>query len=157
MRNKIIGVIGEYQATERAKELAYEVGKLIAQAGYILICGGLAGVMESACKGAKDGGGLTIGVLPGISKDSANPYVDIALPTGLDQARNIIIVRASSVIIAIEGGYGTLSEIAYALKLNIPVIGLNTWEISSERYKESGIIKVKTAKEAVDTAINLIK
>jgi uncharacterized protein (TIGR00725 family) len=105
--------------------------------------------MEAACRGAKSEGGLTIGIIPGFSKSDANPYVDIPVITGMSHARNIIVVRSSDAIIAIGGGYGTLSEIAFALKLEIPVIGISTWEVSPE------IRRVTTPKEAVGLAFAL--
>lgn len=154
MQKQIIGVIGESCPSEEGKKLAFEVGVEIAKAKAILICGGLSGVMEEAARGAKSQGGLTIGILPGIDRASANPYIDIPIVTGLDQARNIIIVRSSQAIIAIEGSYGTLSEIAFCLKLNIPLIGLRTWKLQRENHEIPPISYVQTAKEAVTIAIN---
>jgi uncharacterized protein (TIGR00725 family) len=110
-------------------EVAAEVGRLVAERGAVLVCGGLGGAMESACRGAKEGGGLTVGILPGADRSAANPFVDVALPTGLGEARNALVVRAADVVIAIGGGYGTLSEIALALKAGKPVVGLGTWDI----------------------------
>lgn len=120
-----IGVIGGGQCTREAYALALEVGRRIAERGGILISGGLGGVMEAASRGAKEAGGLTIGILPGFSASEANPYVDIPIVTGMSLARNLIIVRTAQVLIAIEGGYGTLSEIAFALQLEVPLVGLN--------------------------------
>jgi uncharacterized protein (TIGR00725 family) len=145
----VIGVIGISEASDSEYKTAEEVGREIAKRGGILVCGGLGGVMEAACLGAKSEGGLTIGIIPGFSKSNANPYVDIPIVTGMSEARNIIIVRSSNAIIAIGGGYGTLSEIAFALKLGIPVIGINTWDVSSD------IKKVTTPREAVDLAFIL--
>jgi uncharacterized protein (TIGR00725 family) len=105
------------------------VGRLVAERGAVLVCGGRGGAMEAACRGAKQAGGLTVGILPGSDRSDANPYVDVALPTGLGEARNALVVRAADAVIAIGGGYGTLSEIALALKAGKPVIGLDTWEI----------------------------
>jgi uncharacterized protein (TIGR00725 family) len=107
--------------------------------------------MEASAKGAKEGGGITVGILPGFEPSSANPFIDIKVVTGLSHARNVIVVRSSDALIAINGGYGTLSEIAIALKLNKPVIGMNTWDISPS------IIRAKDAKEAVKMAIEAIK
>jgi len=115
MQQKAIGVIGESQATKENYENAYEVGKLLASSGAALVCGGLSGVMEAACKGAKDAGGLTIGIIPSLDKSSANPYVDIVIPTGMGYARNVIVVRSADAIIAIGGRFGTLTEIGDAL------------------------------------------
>jgi hypothetical protein len=146
-----IGVIGAGTCSTKAAALAYEVGSLLARNNVVLVCGGLGGVMEAACHGARDAGGTTVGILPGFDAADANPYVDIALPTGLSHARNILIVRASMALIAIEGLYGTLSEIAIALKLGKPVIGLHTWNISND------IVQAASAPEAVTQALLKIK
>jgi uncharacterized protein (TIGR00725 family) len=108
---------------------AAEVGRLLAERGAVVVCGGRGGAMEAACRGAKKAGGLTVGILPGSDRSEANPYVDVVLPTGLGEARNALVVGAADVVIAIGGGYGTLSEIALALKARKRVIGLGTWEI----------------------------
>ncbi len=152
-----IGVIGESHPSSEGRKLAFEVGVEIAKAGAVLICGGLGGVMEEASRGAKSEGGLTIGILPGIDKTNANPYIDIPIVTGLDQARNIIIVRSSQAVIAIEGSYGTLSEIAFCLKLSVPLIGLRTWKLNCDNHEIPPIICANTAKEAVEIAMSKIK
>ncbi|MDI6735387.1 MAG: TIGR00725 family protein [bacterium] len=149
-----IGVIGESQPSLEGKKLAFEVGVEIAKAKAILICGGLSGVMEEASRGAKSQGGLTVGILPGTDKATANPYIDIPIVTGLDQARNIIIIRSSQAVIAIEGSYGTLSEMAFCLKLGVPLIGLKTWKLNRENHEIPPIIYAQTAKEAVEIAIS---
>ncbi len=149
MRNTI-GVIGPGEASEKELNNAFEVGREIARQNCILVCGGITGVMEAACKGAKSEGGLTVGIIPGGSKKEANPYVDIPVVTDMGHGRNIIVVRSSDAIIAIGGSYGTLSEIAFALRLKIPIIGINTWDVSSE------IKKADNPNEAVDMAIGLI-
>jgi uncharacterized protein (TIGR00725 family) len=105
------------------------VGRLLAQRGAVLVCGGLGGTMEAACRGAKQAGGTTVGLLPGGSRSDANPFVDVAIPTGLGEARNALVVRAADVVVAVGGGYGTLSEIALALKAGKRVVGLGSWEI----------------------------
>ncbi|MGQ9665492.1 MAG: TIGR00725 family protein [bacterium] len=150
MKRRIIAVIGGAETNQTNLKIAEEVGTLIAKKRAILITGGLGGVMESASKGAKEAGGLVIGILPGTEKNSANPYVDIPIVTGMNQARNIIIARTCDCAIAIDGKYGTLSEIAYCLMFNIPVIGINTWKI------EAPIIHVESAKAAVKKAFELI-
>jgi uncharacterized protein (TIGR00725 family) len=122
----IVGVIGAGSCDGRIRDLAYRVGKGIAEAGHALVCGGLGGVMEAACHGAHDAGGTTIGILPGDSPGSANRYVDFPIATGIGVARNVIIVRSSRVLIAISGGPGTLSEIAFALQLGVPVVSLES-------------------------------
>ena len=108
---------------------AEEVGRLLAERGAVVVCGGLGGVMEAACRGARAAGGTTVGLLPGVDRSEANRHVDIAVPTGLGEGRNALVVRAADAVIAIGGGYGTLSEIALALRAGKPVIGLDTWEI----------------------------
>jgi uncharacterized protein (TIGR00725 family) len=118
-------------------EVAERVGRLVAQRGALVVCGGLGGVMEAACRGAKRAGGTTIGLLPGLDRGSANPFVDVALPTGLGEARNALVVRAADVLVAIGGGHGTLSEIALALKAGKRVIGLDSWEIEGVEAAES--------------------
>lgn len=151
-----IGVIGPGDCGAEVYNLAEEVGRLIASANAVLICGGLGGVMEAAAKGAKSYGGLTIGILPGISEKEANPYIDIPIVTDMGQARNIINVLSSCAIIAISGGYGTLSEIAIALKFNRPVVGLKTWEFSAPGMPPSPYFyRADSAEEAVAKAIAL--
>ncbi len=143
---KIIGVIGAGRAGKDILLIAEEVGRLIAKSGAILVTGGLSGVMEAASKGAYMEGGITVGILPGIRKEDANPYVLIPISTGMGEARNAIIARACDSLIAIGGEYGTLSEIALALKMGKKVIGIRSWDIP-------GVIKVKDPKEAVDEAL----
>jgi len=143
MRRKIIGIIGAGSCDENIWRIAEDMGRKVAESGAALVCGGLGGVMEAASKGAKESGGLTIGILPGFAKDEANPYIDIPIATGLSHARNVLVVRSSDVVIAISGGYGTLSEIALALKMEKPVIGINTWD------GIDGIIMVKCPEEAM--------
>jgi uncharacterized protein (TIGR00725 family) len=150
-----IAVIGGAFCDPKTAALAEEVGREIARRGAILICGGLGGVMEAACRGAKSEGGLTIGILPGTDPNDANPYVDIPIVTGMGEARNVIVVRSAQAIIAIDGEYGTLSEIAFALKFGIPVIGLRTWELFRERERVEDIVEVETPKEAVEKAVSL--
>ena len=150
MRRKIVAVIGGAETDEKNLKIAEEVGSLIAKKGAILITGGLGGVMNAASKGAKAANGLVIGILPTIDREDANPYVDIPIVTGMGEARNIIIARTCECAIAIDGKYGTLSEIAYCLMFDVPVIGINTWQIPAP------IIKAKTALEAVDIAFKKI-
>ena len=154
--NVMIGVIGASRADRRAARDAYEVGRLIARRGAVLICGGLTGVMEEAAHGAREEGGLTIGVLPGDDPRHANPYINIPIVTGMGYARNIIIVRSARAIIAIGGSYGTLSEIAYALNLGVPLIGLGTWDIPRIGGGETRMVMVKTPEEAVEEAMKKI-
>ena len=127
-RSEYIGVIGSGFCSDSIYELARDLGFEIGKKGWTLVCGGLGGVMEGAARGCLEAGGTTVGILPGLEKRAANPYIKIAIPTGLGDGRNLLVVRASDVLVSIAGGYGTLSEIALALKMSRPVIGLETWK-----------------------------
>lgn len=152
-----IAVIGGSAFDEFAARAAEEVGREIARAGGILVCGGLTGVMEAACRGAKEGGGTTVGFLPGASRGAENDYVDIALPTGMGEMRNMLIVNACDVVIAVGGEFGTLSEIAFALRVGKPVVGIDTWELS-KRGKASDAIAVEVdPAEAVRRAMAFLR
>lgn len=124
----IIAVCGAGACDEPLAALAEAVGEHIALAGAVLVCGGLGGVMEAACRGATSAGGLTLGIIPGSERSAANPFVQLAIPTGMGYARNVILVQTADVVIAIGGEYGTLSEIALARKCERAVVGLNTWQ-----------------------------
>jgi len=152
-----IGVIGGSEVSPQIAELAEEVGREIARHGAVLVCGGLGGVMEAACRGAKSEDGLTIGILPGDNRQDANPHVQIPIVTGIGYARNVAVVKSAQVVIAIDGSYGTLSEISHALQSGIPVIGLNTWSFSIDGWADNNIIRVKNPRDAVDKAMALIK
>jgi hypothetical protein len=143
MRQRIIGVIGAGTATPAGYDKALRVGRLIAGAGAVLVCGGLGGIMEGACRGAREAGGLTLGILPGADAHSANPWVSLAVPTDLGHARNVVIAHTAEALIAVEGAYGTLSEMAIALKLGKPVVALDSWP------GLSGVMYVESAEEAV--------
>jgi len=134
---KIIAVIGGSEPDEKSLKIAEEVGSLIAQKGAVLITGGMGGVMNAASRGAKSANGLVIGILPTDNKAHANPYIDIPIVTGMNEARNIIIARTCDCAVAINGKYGTLSEIAYCLMFNVPVVGINTWDIGAPIKKAS--------------------
>jgi hypothetical protein len=121
----------------------------------VLICGGRGGVMQAACQGAKEAGGLTVGILPGVDRGGANPFVDVPVVTGLGEARNTIIVRTADAAIAIHGGYGTLSEIALARKMGRPVVGLSTWELRQDSQPVKAVIQASTPVEAVELALTL--
>jgi uncharacterized protein (TIGR00725 family) len=125
---RYVAVIGPSRAGAEVAEAAFQVGALIARGGAILVCGGGGGAMEAACRGARSAGGTTVGILPGPTRADANPFVDIAVPTGMGEARNALVVRAADAVIAVGGGVGTLSEIGLALRMGRPVIGLATWE-----------------------------
>ncbi|MFH1138154.1 MAG: TIGR00725 family protein [Pseudomonadota bacterium] len=126
-KRPLIAVCGAGTADPDLNAAAYETGRLLARAGAVLICGGLGGIMAAAARGARDGGGLTIGLLPGDKHSDANPYIDLPLPTGLGHARNAVIARSAQAMIALPGGPGTLSEVALGLKMGRPVIGLGAW------------------------------
>ena len=143
MRKKIVGVIGGHNCTKEVEDLAHNLGKSIAKVGEVLVSGGLSGTMKAVCQGFKQGGGnLAVGILPGYNKDDANVFVDIAIPTGMGLARNVLVVKAADVVVALPGEAGTLSEIAYCLQFKIPVISLHSWDIK-------GVVKVETIEEAI--------
>jgi len=145
-----IGVIGNSVCSEEVIQIAEEVGREIARRKGVLVCGGLTGVMEAVARGAKAAGGLTVGIIPGNRASDANSYIDIPIVTGLGYARNVLVVQSSEVVIAIRGKYGTLSEIACALQFGIPVVGLQTWEVSPD------IIQASNPAEAVIKAFDLL-
>lgn len=149
-----IAVIGERDASVDLLLLAEQVGAGLAQRDAILICGGMGGVMEAASRGCAQAGGTVVGILPTESSEDANPFVRIPVVTGMGEGRNIIIVRSAQAVIAIGGSYGTLSEIAFALRLGIPVIGLRTWVLSCDRDESDAIVRVSDANEAVLHALN---
>lgn len=149
----VIAVVGAGECTSEEAHLAEAVGRELAAAGAVLICGGGGGVMAAACRGARAAGGLTIGILPGVSPLEANPDVVIPIVTGIGEARNLIIVRTASAVIAVGGEFGTLSEIAFALKLGRPVVGLRTWELSREGQPCEAIMRAATPHEAVRLAL----
>jgi len=148
----IVAVFGAHQCSEEVYQAARRVGQAIARAGAVLVCGGTTGVMEAACLGAKEAGGLTVGILPGESREQANPYVDIPIVTGMGDARNVIIARTCHAAIAISGGYGTLSEIAFALKFGRPVVGLGTWSIA-RNGTPAGLMLATGPEDAVERAL----
>jgi uncharacterized protein (TIGR00725 family) len=153
----IISVIGDSSCSPDEAKLAEVVGQLLAEKGAILMCGGLGGVMEAACRGAKSAGGVTAGILPGQDPRVANPWVDIPVVTGIGEARNMAVVKSAQAVIAIGGRYGTLTEIGFALKSGIPVIGLNTWSLSRNGQEDNSIVRVHDPAEAVAKAVSLAK
>ena len=148
-----IGVIGGGKCSHETARLAEEVGRELAIHGATLICGGLGGVMEAACRGAHQAKGRTIGILPGNQAGDANPYVDIPIVTGLGEMRNVIIIKSVQAVIAIDGEFGTLSEIGHALAKGVPVIGLNTWELSKQGKLNNSVIVADDAKDAAEKAL----
>ncbi|MBC8273678.1 MAG: TIGR00725 family protein [Chloroflexi bacterium] len=153
----IIAVIGGGQCSTKEAVLAEAVGRELAKREVILVCGGLGGIMEAACRGATIESGLTIGILPSDDPTTANPYVQIPVATGVGYARNIAVVKSAQAVIAIDGDYGTLSEIGYALKADIPVIGLNTWSLSRNGQEDKSIIEAEDAVDAVEKAVSLAR
>lgn len=125
----VVAVVGPARCDPDLERVAEEVGRRVADAGALLVTGGLGGVMAAASRGAVDAGGTTLGILPGDSRADANPWVVVAVPSGLGELRNALVVRAADVVLAVGGEYGTLSEIAFALKIGRPVVGLSTWRL----------------------------
>ena len=145
-----IGIIGAGICDAATAERAEAIGRMIAERGALLYCGGLGGVMEAAAKGAAEAGGVTVGILPGAKASDANPYIKIPVVTGMGHARNVVLVRSCEALIAVSGSHGTLSEIALALKMWKPVVGLDTWpNIADVHY-------CRTPEEAVETAFHLL-
>jgi hypothetical protein len=155
VRNINIGVIGPSLAAPEEVTLARQVGRLIARAGATLVCGGLGGVMEAAAMGASEEGGITVGILPGSSREDANPYLRVTIATGMGEARNVIIVKSCASLVAIGGGYGTLSEIATAMRLGVPVVGILTWQVQGR--DPDLVMRAATAEEAVAKAVEIAK
>ena len=153
----LIAVIGGEGCSPQEVGWAEEVGRELAKRSVILVCGGLGGVMEAACRGARSEGGITVGILPGNDPGSANRYVQVPIVTGMGYARNIAVVKSAQAVIAVDGSYGTLSEIAHALDGGIPVVGLNTWSLSRNGEKDDSIAVAQNPVEAVDKALALAK
>ena len=151
-----IAVVGPSAATPAEHALGEEVGRLIAEAGAVLVCGGLGGLMEAAASGCTQAGGRSVGVLPG-ERSQANPYLTVVVATGMGEARNAIVVRTADVVIAVAGEFGTLSEIALALKLGKPVVGLGTWELGKSGRSVEAIVRATSPADAVSTALRLVE
>lgn len=134
----MISVCGPNEASEQEYSDAVAIGRMIAVAGHTLVCGGRQGVMEAAARGATEAGGVAIGILPGYDRSESNPYLTHCIPTGLGHARNSIVVASGDAVIAIGGGFGTLSEIALALKMGKPVVHLNSWDLEASRIDQYG-------------------
>src|SRR4051812_37257742 len=148
-----IAIAGPGEAAPWELEAAEEAGAAVAEAGCGLVCGGLGGVMEAACRGARSRGGMTVGLLPGLERGEANGWVQVAVPTGLGEARNVLVVRAADAIVAIGGAWGTLSEIALGLRAGRPVVGLGTWELAQGGEAVEGIAAMNSPSEAVAEAL----
>jgi hypothetical protein len=147
---QMIGVIGAGKADEATLKVAEDVGRGIAARGAIVVCGGLGGVMEAAARGARAAGGITVGILPRDRKEEANPSIDIVIPTGFGEGRNVLIVRSADALIAVGGEYGTLSEIALALKTGKTVVGIGTWDIP-------GVIRADNAEDAAKKVFAILR
>lgn len=148
-----VAVIGAGHADDEDCDRAARVGRALAEAGAVVVCGGLGGVMAAACRGARDGGGTSVGILPGADRDDANEYVDMALATGLGEGRNLLVVRNADAVVAVGGEFGTLSEMALALQAGIPVIGLDTWELSKAGRPTRGVLQAQSPEDAADLAM----
>ena len=144
-----VAVIGASNATEWELSSAEEVGRLLARAGCVLVCGGLGGVMDAAARGAREEGGASVGILPGDDRSGASRHLTVALATGFGEARNAIVARSCDAVIAVGGEFGTLSEIALALKMGKPVIGLGTWELGRDDLARDPIVRAETPGEAL--------
>jgi len=146
MNKKVyVGVIGERICNDESSRVALEIGELIAKENWVLICGGRGGIMEKACYGAVKNGGVTIGILPGDSRDEGNPFLTYSIVTGLGETRNSIVVRNSDVIVAISGSYGTLTEIAFARLFNIPVVGIRSWSFAKRCNEYRKLLDYETS------------
>jgi uncharacterized protein (TIGR00725 family) len=145
-----VAVVGPGDATAEQELLAERLGRGVAERGAILVCGGLGGVMAAACRGARSAGGTTVGILPGTERGTANEWVEVAIPTGLGELRNGLVVRAADVVIAVGGGHGTLSEVALALKGGVPVIGLDTWDIAGIEQMDDSAAALRRLAELAD-------
>jgi len=150
MRKKIVAVIGGHSCTNEVEQIAHKLGIKLAKVVDILVTGGLSGTMKAVCSGFKGEGGLTIGIIPGYDKKEANEFVDIVVPTGMGLARNVLVIKAADVVVALPGEAGTLSEIAYCLQFRIPVISLGSWDIK-------GVIKVSNIDEGINKISEILK
>lgn len=151
-----IAVVGPGAAEPTDVGRAEEVGSAVGKAGAVLVCGGLGGVMEAACRGATAAGGLTVGLLPGDAREAANEWVQVAIPTGLGEGRNVLVVRAASAVIAIGGGWGTSSEIALAMRARKPVVGLKSWTPTPPDGVQPGVFAADDPEAAVRSALEAI-
>ncbi len=142
-------MVGPGDATAGERAVAEEVGRLLAEAGAVVVTGGHGGVMEAASKGAREAGGTTLGILPGADRREANQWVSVAVPTGMGEARNALVVRAADALVAVGGAWGTLSEIALARKTGKHVAGIGSWELE-------GVDRFETAAEAVAAVLHTL-
>jgi uncharacterized protein (TIGR00725 family) len=154
MARPYVAVAGSGVAPRGDLEAAEAIGRLLAERGAVVVCGGLSGVMEAACRGAKSAGGATLGILPGVDRADANPFVDLAVPTGLGEARNALVVRAADALIAVGGEWGTLSEIALARRAGKTVVGLGTWELWRGGARVDDLTAASDPAHAVELALS---
>ncbi len=153
MPKKVIAVVGANQAPPEILALAERAGRAVAKAGAVLVCGGLGGCMAASCKGAHAEGGLTMGFLPSNDPKTANPDIDLVIPTNMGVMRNLLIILSADAVIAIDGGLGTLSEIAVALQHKKPVFGIGTWTVDPQRSGGAEVVACATPEEAVAKAL----
>lgn len=148
-----MAVCGGDPCSDAEAAQAEEVGRLLAEQGAVMVCGGGGGVMEAASRGAAAAGGMVVGILPTADRSYANPFVTVSIPTGMGEMRNTLIVRAVDALIGIGGEFGTLSEIAFALKTGVPVIGLGTWELAKGGRSVEAFLRASSPREAVEMAL----
>jgi uncharacterized protein (TIGR00725 family) len=150
-RAPYVAVVGAGDASPSQVERAEEVGQRLAEAGAVIVCGGLGGVMHAAARGCERAGGISVGVLPGDDRDPASPHLGVAIATGMGEARNAVIARTVDSVIAVGGGYGTLSEIALAAKMGKLVVGLDTWALPGA---DGAVVHADSAEDAVRLALD---
>jgi uncharacterized protein (TIGR00725 family) len=151
-RGPYVAVIGASNARDEDLAAAEAAGRRLAELGAIVVTGGRGGVMEAACRGAKEGGGLTVGILPGLDRTDANAFVDVSLPTGLGEMRNGLVARSAEAVVAVGGAWGTLAEIAFARAAGTPVFGVGSWELGDD-----GVVPIATGAEAAERAVAAIR
>lgn len=152
-----VALCGPGIASDQEIAAAREIGRLLAEGGAVVVCGGLGGVMDAAALGAREGGGLSVGLLPGEDRAGSGEHLSVSLPTGLGETRNALVARCADAVIAVGGEFGTLSEIAFALKLGKAVVGLRTWELAKEGERSDAIVRVGSPEEAVRRALELAR
>ncbi|MEE8577332.1 MAG: TIGR00725 family protein [candidate division Zixibacteria bacterium] len=134
-RNPIIAVVGAGKCSKKLRDQAAQVGEYVAKNGGVIVCGGMGGIMEGAARGAKEAGGVTIGILPTSNREDANEFIDYVIPTGFGEARNVMVVRTADAVVAFPGKYGTLTEMGFALHAGKPVISVNAWRLGDEIHQ----------------------
>ena len=157
LRRPYVAVIGASNALEWELATAEDLGRRLAEHGFVLVCGGLGGVMDAAARGCQAAGGVSVGILPGSDRVGASPALTVAIATGFGEARNAIVARSADAVIAVGGEFGTLSEIALALKMGTPVIGLGTWELGRDDLDRDPIVRAETADAAIAHLLTLLQ